>query len=169
MSVTVSGSFSDGHQLRVAVARLIEAHFESEQLRIVVTTGDGQREVPVRHQMQMTRGALVGGGFGIVVGGLVAAWLAAGAGQPGNVGLLSGSVTIAVLQGVFAGAMLGSLMGLIVGMAIWRTTVDIAPSDFEAGEVRVCARTGGPGVDRVRRLLDRSGASRVSVQDVARG
>lgn len=168
MEPTITGAFPDPAHVDAAVQGLLEEHFESQDLRILLLTKDGQtREVPVRHRMEMGRGAVVGGILGVVVGAVLTPLVASGVIDVVHGGLVAESVGVAAVQGAVMGAMLGSLTGLIVGMAIWRTVVDVSPADWERGEVLVGAAARGRGIDRVRRVFEDAGATRISVDDRA--
>ena len=144
------------------VDALLAAHFDSDDIQIVVTAPDGSESaVRVRNKQEMVRGAVIGGIAGAVLSGLATTLVASGAIATREVGLLADHVLLAALQGVVLGGGLGSLTGLIVGMAIWRTTVEL-PVELDGSEVRVGVRAHGPGVDRAKRALEGAGALAVT-------
>lgn len=166
MDPTITGSFPDAAHVTAAVQGLLEEHFESQDMRVLLLRKDGEtREVPVQHRMEMGRGAVVGGIAGIFIGAVLTALVAAGVIDVAHGGLIAESLVLAAVQGAVMGAMLGSLTGLIVGMAIWRTVVQVSPSDFQDGEVLVGANARGRGIERARRVFEEAGATRIAVED----
>lgn len=149
--------YRDAEHASAAVDALIEAHFPTDSVGVLMVRGDEVEELPMRHKTFVPHG--------VALGALVGA--AAGAVTMSGIGLLAAGPLLMALQGAAAGTAIGSLGGALGGLGFWRDEVDFPTGAFENGAVLVGVVVNVERLDEARRVLENAGASETHVSTKA--
>jgi hypothetical protein len=145
--------FKDAEHAGNATDDLLEAHFPTESIGVLMVRGDEVEELPMRHKTFVPHG--------VALGALVGA--AAGAVTMSGIGILAAGPLLVALQGAAAGTAIGSLGGALGGLGFWRDEVNFPTDAFESGAVLVGVVTNIERVDDARRVLELAGATETYV------
>jgi len=145
--------FKDAEHADKAVRELIEAHFPTDSIGVLMARGEEVEELPMRHKTFVPHG--------VALGALVGA--AAGAVTMSGIGLLAAGPLLLAMQGAAAGTAIGSLGGALGGLGFWRDEVDFPTDAFESGAVLVGVVTNEERLDAARRVLQEAGAEETLV------
>jgi len=149
----VHAFFADAEHAGNVVDDLIEAHFPTESIGVLMVRGDEVEELPVRHKTFVPHG--------VALGALVGA--AAGAVTMTGIGLIAAGPLFLALQGAAAGTAIGSLGGALGGLGFWRDEVNFPTDAFQNGAVLVGVVCNIERVDDAKRVLTQAGASETYV------
>jgi hypothetical protein len=162
MAGLITGSYADAKKAQQAIAALIEADFDADEISVVVADRLGVHEVPVAHDTGVAEGATIGGALGAALGALGATLVATGVlAAPGLTVLAAGPI-LAALQGAAAGLGAGGLVGALAGLGFWKDSADLHAEDVRGGAVLIGVHAEGARLDAVRALFLRTGATRVT-------
>jgi hypothetical protein len=145
--------FKDAEHASTAVRQLIDAHFPSDEIGVLMARGDTVEELPMVHKTFVPHG--------VALGALLGA--AAGAVTMSGIGMLASGPLLMALQGAAAGTAMGSLGGALGGLGFWRDEVDFPSDAFTQGAVLVGIVTNQERIDHARRILTESGAEETYV------
>ena len=149
--------FRDAERASAAVTALLDAHFTSEDVGVLMVHGDDVQELPMRHKTFVPHG--------VALGALLGA--AAGAVTMSGIGLLAAGPLLLALQGAAAGTAVGSLGGALGGLGFWRDEVDFPADAFQSGAVLVGVVTNVERLDEAQRVLKDAGADATYVSTKA--
>jgi hypothetical protein len=142
--------FKDAEHANAAVRALLDAHFHSEHIGVLMVRGPEVEELPMRHKTFVPQGAAVGALFGAAAGALTLS----------GIGVLAVGPLFAALQGAAAGSAMGTLAGTLGGLGFWRDEVDFPSDAFQTGAVLVGVVTNLGRTNDARRVLASVGAER---------
>jgi hypothetical protein len=142
--------YKDREHASDAVRRLLDAHFHTEAIGVLMVRGSEIEDLPMRHKTFVPHGA--------VVGALVGA--AAGALTLSGIGVVAAGPLWIALQGAAAGGAMGTLAGTLGGLGFWRDEVNFPADAFEAGGVLVGVVTNLERSNEARRVLASAGAEK---------
>ncbi|MEY4583178.1 MAG: hypothetical protein RL701_7881 [Pseudomonadota bacterium] len=145
--------YRDTEHASKAVRQLIEAHFTSDAIGVLMVRGNEVEELPMKHKTFVPHGVALGALFGA----------AAGAVTMSGIGLLAAGPLLLALQGAAAGTAIGSVGGALGGLGFWRDEVDFPSDAFEQGAVLVGVVTNPERLDDAQRVLKLSGADETYV------
>lgn len=145
--------FADADQASNAIDDLIEAHFPTDSVGVLMVRDNEVEELPMRHKTFMPHG--------VALGALVGA--AAGAATMAGIGLIATGPLLLALQGAAAGTAIGSLGGALGGLGFWRDEVNFPTDAFNNGAVLVGVVANIERVDEARRVLTDAGADETYV------
>jgi hypothetical protein len=145
--------FRDTEHASKAVRQLIETHFSSDDVGVLMVRGDDVEELPMKHKTFVPHGVALGALFGA----------AAGAATMSGIGLLAAGPLLLALQGAAAGTAIGSVGGALGGLGFWRDEVDFPADAFEQGAVLVGVVTNKERLDEAQRVLRAAGAEQTYV------
>jgi len=140
--------FKDAEHANAAVRALLDGHFHSENIGVLMVRGPEVEELPMRHKTFVPQGAA----FGALVGA------AAGALTLSGIGVLAVGPLFAALQGAAAGSAVGTLAGTLGGLGFWRDEVNFPADAFQTGAVLVGVVTNLGRTNEARRVLASVGA-----------
>lgn len=145
--------FRDGERASEAVRQLLEAHFGSDAIGVLMMRGDEVHELPMKHKTFVPHGVALGAVLGA----------AAGAATMSGIGLLAAGPLLLALQGAAAGTAIGSVGGALGGLGFWRDEVDFPSDAFVNGAVLVGVVTNPGRLDDARKVLAAAGADETYV------
>ncbi|MET0389329.1 MAG: hypothetical protein ABW321_25370 [Polyangiales bacterium] len=151
------GFFKDAEHASKAVHQLLEAHFTSDSIGVLMVRGDDVEELPIKHKTFVPHGVALGAVLGA----------AAGAVTMSGIGLLASGPLLLALQGAAAGTAMGSLGGALGGLGFWRDEVDFPADAFTQGAVLVGVVTNKERLDHAGRVLRDAGADQTYVSTKA--
>jgi hypothetical protein len=147
MDTTVIGLFSDRPRAAMATARLLDAGFPDEQIRIVDADSPCRREF-FGERADVRRGIVAG----VVVG--------VGAGLLAGTALVSVfSLLVAVLGGLLVGACWGVVLGVLVSRAMATSGQAELEQHVERGGVLVAVSTDAGHAPRAKEALAAEGGT----------
>lgn len=145
--------FRDTEHAGGAVRQLLEAHFPSDAVGVLMVRGNDVEELPMKHKTYVPHGVALGALFGA----------AAGAITMSGIGLLAAGPVLLALQGAAAGTAMGTVGGALGGLGFWRDEVDFPADAFAQGAVLVGVVTNEERLDDARRVLGAAGAEETFV------
>jgi hypothetical protein len=161
MAHQVTGIFSDPRAAEAAVGRLIDDHFDPDEVSIVVSDRAGAHAEPVEHDTGIAEGATGGAALGGLLGALGTSLAATGiVAAPGIAVMAAGPLT-AALKGAVAGAAVGFEIGALAGLGIWSDEAHIHADALAKGGVVVAVPAEHERADEARKILSASGADEV--------
>lgn len=149
--------YRDAERADAAVKALIDAHFSSDAIGVLMVRGQDVQELPMRHKTFVPHG--------VALGALLGA--AAGAVTMSGIGLLAAGPLLLALQGAAAGTAVGSLGGALGGLGFWRDEVDFPADAFQNGAVLVGVVANVERLDEAQRVLKEAGAENTYVSTKA--
>jgi hypothetical protein len=117
----------------MAVRELIEEHFASEEISIVVTDREETHEEEVEHDTGVAEGATGGAALGGVLGALGAALVATGIVAAPGLGVFATGPLLAALKGAVGGAAVGFGFGALGGLGFWKDEAHIHADALRRG------------------------------------
>ena len=145
--------YRDAERAHDAVRQLLDAHFPSDAIGVLMMSGEEVQELPMKHKTFVPHG--------VALGALLGA--AAGAVTMSGIGLLATGPILLALQGAAAGTAIGSVGGALGGLGFWRDEVDFPSDAFENGAVLVGVVANSERLDEARRVLSSAGAESTHV------
>jgi hypothetical protein len=145
--------FADADHASNAIDDVIEAHFPTDSVGVLMVRNDEVEELPMRHKTFVPHG--------VALGALVGA--AAGAVTMAGIGLVAAGPLLLAMQGAAAGTAIGSLGGALGGLGFWRDEVNFPTDAFQNGAVLVGVVCNVERVDDARRVLMDAGATETYV------
>lgn len=161
MTHHVTGIFSDAHAAERAVHELIEGHFASEEISIVVADREGSHEERVEHGTGVAAGAVAGGTLGGALGALGASLVATGVIAAPGLFVLAAGPLLAALKGAVAGAAVGLEVGALAGLGIWKDEAHIHAEGLKKGGIIVAVPAVHEHADEARKVFTAAGADAV--------
>jgi hypothetical protein len=149
--------YKDKEHADAAVRSLLDAHFHTEDIGVLMTRGSEVEELPMRHKTMVPHGA--------VLGALVGA--AAGALTLSGIGVIAAGPLFVALQGAAAGGAVGTLTGTLGGLGFWHDEIDFPNDAFAKGAVLVGVVTNQERTNEARRVLASAGAEKTQVSTKA--
>ena len=149
--------YRDAERASAAVTALLDAHFASDAIGVLMVHGDEVQELPMRHKTFVPHG--------VALGALLGA--AAGAVTMSGIGILAAGPILLALQGAAAGTAIGSLGGALAGLGFWRDEVDFPADAFQNGAVLVGVVANVERLEAAQRVLQQAGADSTYVSTKA--
>jgi hypothetical protein len=149
--------YRDAERADAAVRALLDAHFASDAIGVLMVHGEEVEELPMRHKTFVPHG--------VALGALLGA--AAGAVTMSGIGLLAAGPLLLALQGAAAGTAIGSLGGALGGLGFWRDEVDFPSHAFHNGAVLVGVVANVERLEEAQRVLESAGADATYVSTKA--
>jgi len=140
--------YRDAERAHDAVRQLLDAHFPSDAIGVLMVRGDEVQELPMKHKTFVPHG--------VALGALLGA--AAGAVTMSGIGLLATGPLLLALQGAAAGTAIGSVGGALGGLGFWRDEVDFPSDAFQSGAVLVGVVANSERLEEAQRVLTSAGA-----------
>jgi len=157
----VTGIFSDARAAEQAVQELIESHFSSDEISIVVTDREGKHAEQVEHDTGVAEGAVGGVALGGLLGTAGATLVATGViAAPGLFVFATGPV-LAALKGAVAGAAMGLEVGALAGLGLWKDEAHIHAEALKKGGVVVGVPAEHEHAEAARKAFIKAGADAV--------
>jgi hypothetical protein len=155
----VAGVFEDQTAASRALAALVEAHFEPEDVSIVLTDEVTleHEDVRIRDELETMEGARLGGEVGAVLGAMGAGMVAVGV-VVGPVALVAAGPVVAALKGALAVGAFGVVTGWLVGLGIMREEADFHAAHIKEGAVWVGVHATGAHAEEAHSILESAGA-----------
>jgi hypothetical protein len=157
----VTGIFSDPERAELAVRKLIETHFASDEISIVVADRDGSHEEVVEHDTGVAEGATGGVALGGVLGALGATLIATGVVAAPGMSVFAVGPLLAALKGSVAGAAVGLEVGALAGLGFWTDEAHIHAAALKKGGIVVAVPADHHHADEARKVFVESGADAV--------
>lgn len=163
MATVVKGVFHRKDRLADAVERLAEQSVPADDIGVFVLDASGEpaREIPVRDESGVLRGALVGAAFGAGLGLVVLLLALTGVFGPVGAELVSARSLVGAIRTVVGGAVAGVPLGAILGMGRWWDRRRISDEEM-AGHGAIVTVESDALADVARRVLGEAGADRVT-------
>jgi hypothetical protein len=166
----VYGVFSKRKDVELAVNKVKEQGFESDQISVLFPNPEITKEFAVEQNTKAPEGALAGGGTGLVVGGALG-WLA-GIGTlalPGVGPLLAAGPIVAALAGAGVGSAIGGIAGALIGLGLPELEAKRYETAVKKGRILVSIHCDDVRqAERARKLLEDSDATDVFLSGEAR-
>lgn len=158
----VTGIFSDPQSAERAVRDLIETHFSSDEISIVVADREGMHDEPVEHDTGIAEGATGGAALGGALGALGATLVATGiiVVEP-ELAVFAAGPLLAALRGAVAGAAVGLEVGALAGLGFWKDEAHIHAEALEKGGVIVAVPAEHHHAEEARKVFTEAGADEV--------
>ena len=135
-------------EAQAAVQALLDAHFHTEHVGVLLKRGPSVEELPMHHKTFVPQGAVLGALFGAAAGALTLS----------GIGVLAAGPLLVALQGAATGTAIGTLAGTLGGLGFWRDEIDFPADAFESGAVLVGVVTNLGRTNEARRVLASAGA-----------
>jgi hypothetical protein len=149
--------FKDADHASAAVRELMEAHFPTDAISVLMVKGPEVDELPMRHKTFVPHGIALGAVVGAAAGALALT----------GVGVIAAGPLLVALQGAAAGTAVGSLGGALGGLGFWRDEVDFPSTAFTSGAVLVGVVTSEERVEDASKALTDAGAPKTYVSTKA--
>ncbi|MFO0832312.1 MAG: hypothetical protein U0637_10805 [Phycisphaerales bacterium] len=162
MAHLVTGVFETPGAADAAVSRLQQGGFLSSDISILASESTGQKSFAVQTGSKVGEGAAIGAGVGGAILAIAAGLTAVGVVASGGLGLVAAGPIIAALAGAGAGAAAGGLVGGLIGLGIPEHEAKYYEGIIAKGGVLVGVRAEGDRRAEARRILEESGAQKVS-------
>lgn len=163
MQQVVTGIYDDPQGATAGVVALLEAHFENDDIRVIVDKPGARYAVPIEYDSPWARGAAIGAIAGVILGALGSALVASGVLPSPGMGLITGSVVAATLKGAFVAGAMGALFGYLMALAVWSSQPHLPAEEIGDGRVLVGVTVSERRVERVRAALEQTGPLEVTV------
>jgi hypothetical protein len=157
----VTGIFSDPKAAERAVQELIESHFSSDEISILVSDREGTHEEEVEHDTGIAEGATGGAALGGLLGALGATLVATGVIAAPGLGVFAAGPLLAVLRGAVAGAAVGFEIGALAGLGLWKDEAHIHAEALKRGGVVVAVPAEHEHAEHARKVFAAAGADAV--------
>ncbi len=157
----VTAIFSDPEAAERAVRDLIESHFSSDEISIVVTDREGRHEEEVEHDTGVAEGATGGAALGGVLGALGATLVATGVVAAPGLAVFAAGPLLAALKGAAAGAAFGLEVGALAGLGFWKDEAHIHAEALKKGGVVLAVPAEHDHAEHARKVFTEAGADEV--------
>jgi hypothetical protein len=136
------------------------AGFRENDICVLLPDKMGNRRFAHVEHNQALKGAAVGGGVGIVLGGVVSCLMGLGlVAIPGLAPLVAAGPIIAALAGAGAGAVAGGLIGAVIGMRMPAFEAIQYQGKMDGGNILISVLTGNAAErDRVKAIFANAGS-----------
>ena len=157
MTHMVTATFSDPGAAERAVGELVNEHFNSEEISVVVSDRAG------RHAEKMEFHTGIAGELktAVPIGGIAGALVATGIVLTGGAGLLAAGPLLAALQGAVAGSAIGYGFGALAGLDSWAEEVHVHADHLEKGGIVVGVPADHEHAEHARQVFAANGAEAV--------
>ncbi len=165
-NTSVFGIYASRNQLEQAIGDLKAAGFRYEDISILLPSPDSEKELAHTNTTKLPEGAVLGGGTGAAIGGVLG-WLA-GIGSiaiPGAGPFIAAGPIMGLLSGLGVGGAVGSIAGALAGLGV---------PEYEAVRYEGRLKSGGfllsvhaddsEWTDRARAILESTGAEDISAK-----
>lgn len=157
----VTGIFSDPNAAEAAVRKLVEEHFNPDEVSILVTDRAGTHQEPVAYETGVTRGGTVGAALGGVLGALGATLVATGVVTGTGLTIFAVGPLLAALRGGVIGVAVGQAVGALGGLGFWKDEAHIHAEALEKGGIVVAVPAEHEHADHARKVFAAAGADQV--------
>lgn len=168
-SSTVVGVFHSQDQARDAIQALKDSGFGPQDLSVLMSDRDRERDFAGETDTHTATGAATGAIGGGILGGL-AGWLL-GTGSlviPGIGPIIAAGTIATALAGAGIGAGLGAITGALAGMGIPKEEAEWYEGEVRSGRTLVTVRADGR-YDEARSILQRYGAYDIESRHMGAG
>lgn len=145
--------FRDTVRAAGAVRALLEGHFTSDAVGVLMLHDDDVEELQLQHKTFVPHGIALGVLIGAAVGAVTIS----------SIGMLAVGPALLAWQGAAAGGAIGSVGGALGGLGFWRDEVDFPAYAFAQGAVLVGVVANVERLDHARRVLTTAGAEHTHV------
>ena len=159
----VTGIYQDGKRATEGVVALLEAHFENDDIQVVVDRPGGRYVVPIEYDSPWAKGAAIGAIVGLVLGIIGSALVAWGLLPSPGMGLITGNPWLATMKGAFVASASGALFGYLMALAVWSSQPHLPEEEVANARVLVGVRVSERRVAAVREALEKTGPLEVTV------
>ncbi|MDZ7779447.1 MAG: hypothetical protein U5R14_05825 [Gemmatimonadota bacterium] len=157
-----TGIYHDARSVTRAVRALLSASVPADSIRVVIREPSGaERDVPVRDEAGVLRGALTGGVIGAALGAVGMAVLTVSVSLSSGDGPLGADPLGSAIRGALTAAAAGVTLGALIGIGRWKGMPKLDRGALERGSavvsvhsdaladtaVRVLSETGGEEVE----------------------
>jgi hypothetical protein len=149
--------YSDATHANAAVRELLDAHFSSEAISVLMTHDAEVEELPIKHKTFVPHGVALGAVLGAAAGALTMS----------GIGIVATGPLWLALQGAAAGGAAGTLGGALGGLGFWRDEVDFPTDAFQDGAMLVGVVTNQERLEQARKVLAAAGAPETHVSTKA--
>jgi len=149
--------YSDAAHANAAVRELLEAHFTSDSISVLMTHDAEVEELPIKHKTFVPHGVALGAVLGAAAGALTLS----------GIGVVATGPLLLALQGAAAGGAVGTLGGALGGLGFWRDEVDFPTDAFQDGAMLVGVVTNEERLEEARKVLAEAGATETHVSTKA--
>jgi hypothetical protein len=149
--------YSDATHANAAVRQLLDAHFSSEAISVLMTHDTDVEELPIKHKTFVPHGVALGAVLGAAAGALTMS----------GIGIVATGPLWLALQGAAAGGAVGTLGGALGGLGFWRDEVDFPTDAFQDGAMLVGVVTNQERLEQARKVLAAAGAAETHVSTKA--
>lgn len=157
----VTGIFSDAEAAEAAVRALIEEHFDTDDISVVVTDAVGSHEEELEHDTGVAEGAAAGAVLGGLLGALGVGLVATGVFVAPGLPLLAAGPLAAALKGAVVGAAVGLEVGALSGLGFWKDEAHIHAEALREGGIVVGVPAEHECADHARKVFREAGADAV--------
>lgn len=157
----VTGIFSEPAAAEGAVRELIEAHFNPEEVSIVVADREGTHEERVEHDTGVAEGVAGGVALGGLLGALGATLVATGILTAPGFAIFATGPLLAAFKGAVAGAAVGFEVGALAGLGFWKDEAHVHAEALKKGGIVVGVPAEHEHADHARAVFRKAGADEV--------
>jgi hypothetical protein len=158
----VTGIFSEPQAAERAVHELIESHFSSDEIGIVVSDREGRHAEVVEHDTGVAEGATTGVAIGGLLGALGATLVATGVVAAPGLTVFAAGPILAAFKGAVGGAAVGLEVGALAGLGFWKDEAHIHAQALKKGGIVVAVPAEHEHAEHARKVFRASGADHVT-------
>lgn len=157
----VTGIYHDARGVTRGVRALLSESVPADSIRVVIRDPSGaERDVPVRDEAGVLRGALIGGAIGAALGAIGMAILTVSVSLSSGDGLLGANPVGSAIRGALTAAAAGVTLGALIGIGRWKGMPELEPGALEQGAAVISVRSDALA-DTAVRVLTETGAEDV--------
>jgi len=161
MAHHVSGIFSEADAAEDAVRRLVDGHFNPEEISVVVSDREGSHRESVEWDTGVAEGAVGGVALGGLLGALGGTLVGTGLVAAPGLAVLAAGPIVGALKGALAGGAVGLEVGALAGLGFWKDEAQIHANALERGGIIVTVPAEHEHVEDARRIFSACGAESV--------
>ena len=161
------GFFWDPKTAGKAIEELIEASVDPHEISVLASDEGGPHRVEVEHRSGIAQGVAIGGTAGALIGALEAAFgsTLTGFGLLPAEHLLAAGPWLAALHGAVAVGGFAGLVGALAGLGFWSHEAKLHAEAIGKGGILIGVPAESTRVAAIRAILERWGASQISVRE----
>jgi len=157
----VTGIFSDATAAERAVQQLIEGHFSSDEISIVVSDREGAHREDVEHDTGVAEGATTGAAVGSILGAIGGSLVATSVIVAPELVIFAAGPLVAAVKGAVAGAAVGLEVGALAGLGFWKDEAHIHAEALKQGGIVLAVPAAHEHAEVARKVFTEAGADAV--------